>query len=103
MMFDVGEDGIPFQSVDTAGFIDRSLERRSPVHSELGYVRAVCGRSNTFATMEFVRTYGEGESARSVPMRATAIVTWVGGELPNFRIQHWHASLAELPGQRAGD
>ena len=46
----------------------------------------------SYVHIEFDRSWGKGKGLRTVPMRATALVRWVGGEAPLFRVFHWHAS-----------
>lgn len=47
----------------------------------------------SYVVIEFDRTWGEGKGSRTVPMRATALVRWVGGEGLPFRVFHWHAAV----------
>lgn len=69
------------------------------VRSEVRSLRCNCESERcSLAVVEFDRVYSEdGVERVRVPMRATALLQWVGGEGAAFRIYHWHASRAGEP------
>ncbi|MCA8942950.1 MAG: hypothetical protein KDB80_10360 [Planctomycetes bacterium] len=95
--YDVGADGRPWIAHEIEPLLgglsrlaDPKLGRPA---TRVTRAYADCpGERCSFVVVEFERVWGTGESARTVPMRATALLRWVGGEGTAFKLFHWHAT-----------
>lgn len=101
--YDVSASGTLLEAAnreEIVAAILRDVTGGGEVKTQLNSIRAECASGPcSFAILEFDRVYTEGERKRVVPMRATALVAYVGGDAPAFRLFHWHASRVQ-PSER---
>lgn len=100
---DVAADGTSIAATTADAFAAQLIERattsapqRRVVRTEVRGLHCSCDSERCgLAVVEFDRVcaVGGGKQER-VPMRATALLEYVGGDGVSWRIHHWHASRA---------
>jgi len=105
-LFDVTAASEPFAATDQADFVGRMIKDvahgNGKVETVIHSIRADCPSGDcSYAFLEFDRVFTNGDVKTVVPMRATALVRHTGEGAPDFRVFHWHASLAGAPDNEA--
>ena len=98
--FDVTADGAQVEARSKKDAVGKLLDAvasnaQRRLHTKLLRIRADCPSSNcSYGVVEFERTCEQGGKTVTVPMRATALVTYDKDAEHHFRLFHWHASPA---------
>ncbi|MCA8977396.1 MAG: hypothetical protein KDC98_21925 [Planctomycetes bacterium] len=100
VFFDVAADGTPLSATTAADFAAQAASKVAAseraaraLRTEIGTIRAACDSERcSWSVVDFERVYTMAGAEVRVPMRASALLRYVGSEAPNFRIYQWHAS-----------
>lgn len=87
LLCDLTPEGRPFAATDAKGLL---AQLGSGFSTQVRSVRADCSSADCgWAAIELDRTRGSGDAAKVTPLRATALLRYVGD---GWRVFHWQVS-----------